>query len=211
MSNETQIVRATPRIQEQLKDLDEVIQVAEKYGTPDFASELGMRSLLTHRQELLDELQTAEGLETRPSIDIRIDIHSPVAAYVQIENQTQFAIVSGRLKPGDRLPSVRELAERLGVNPNTVTKSYRDLEVMGLVSAHHGMGVFVNKNTEAKCRENCRRRIIGRLYEDVAEAKASGMIPKEIMGVIEASLAEDASPYAEIPPSVMALAKASGK
>ena len=52
-----------------------------------------------------------------------IDIHSSVAVYVQIENHVQFAISSGKLKPGDQLPSVRELSERLEVNPNTVAKA----------------------------------------------------------------------------------------
>ena len=56
-----------------------------------------------------------------------VDIYSSVAVYVQIENQVQFAIASGKLKPGDRLPSVRELSERIDVNPNTVAKAYRDL------------------------------------------------------------------------------------
>ena len=144
-----------------------------------------------------------------------IDIHSSVAVYVQIENHVQFAIASGRLKPGDQLPSVRELSERLGVNPNTVAKSYRDLEVMGLLYTRRGMGVFVNKNIEGKCREDCRKRIIGRMHEVVAEAKAAGMTRKEINDVVEASLAVDATPYGETPASVLALAKvkktASGK
>ena len=74
-----------------------------------------------------------------------IDIHSSVAVYVQIENHVQFAISSGKLKPGDQLPSVRELSERLEVNPNTVAKAYRDLEVMGLLYTRRGMCVFVNK------------------------------------------------------------------
>ena len=228
MSNETPVVRAVQEIQEQLDDLDEVIHFAENYGTPDFASKLGMRSLLGHRQELLDELQAAKLLETKAGADSAlernrenrmrkspvlssVDIRNSVAVYVQIEDHIQFAIASGRLKPGDRLPSVRELAERLGLNPNTVAKSYRDLEVMGLLYTRRGMGVFVNKNIDAKCREDCRRRIIGRLHEDVAEAKASGMIPKEIIDVVKASLAVDASPYGEIPASVVAQANVSGK
>lgn len=136
-----------------------------------------------------------------------IDIHSSVAVYVQIENHVQFAIASGRLKPGDQLPSVRELSERLGVNPNTVAKAYRDLEVMGLLYTRRGMGVFVNKNIEGKCREDCRRRIIGRLHEVVAESKAAGMIRKEILEIVEASVALDASPYGETPASLTALAK----
>lgn len=128
-----------------------------------------------------------------------IDIRSSVAVYVQIENHVQFAIASGRLKPGDQLPSVRELSDRLGVNPNTVAKSYRDLEVMGLLYTRRGMGVFVNKNIEGKCREDCRKRIIARMHEAVAEAKASGMNRKEVVEVVEASLAMDVSPYAETP------------
>jgi len=224
MSNETPVVRSVQEIQEQLADLDKVKRVAENYGTPDFASQLGMRSLLAHQRELLDELRAAKLLETKADAKFAvegdredrmrrspmlssIDIHSSVPVYVQIENHIQFAISSGRLKPGDQLPSVGELSERLGVNPNTVAKSYRDLEVMGLLYTRRGMGVFVNKNVEAKCREDCRRRIIGRLHEDVAEAKASGMIPKEIIDVVEASLAVDASPYGETPASVAALAK----
>jgi len=136
-----------------------------------------------------------------------IDIHSSVAVYVQIENHVQFAIASGRLKAGDQLPSVRELSERLGVNPNTVAKAYRDLEVMGLLYTRRGMGVFVNKGIEVKCREDCRRRIIGRLHEVVAEAKAAGMVRKEILEVVEASVALDVSPYGETPASLTALAK----
>ena len=98
----------------------------------------------------------------------RIDIHSSVAVYVQIENHVQFAIAAGRLKPGDRLPSVRELSERLGVNPNTIAKAYRDLEVMGLLYTRRGMGVFINEDVEIKCGQDCRRRIIGRFFEVVA-------------------------------------------
>lgn len=136
-----------------------------------------------------------------------IDIHSSVAVYVQIENHVQFAIASGRLKPGDQLPSVRELSERLGVNPNTVAKSYRDLEVMGLLYTRRGMGVFVNKNIEQKCREDCRKRIISRLHEVCAEAKAAGLTRKEITEIIEASLSLDVSPYGETPAALLSMAK----
>ncbi len=136
-----------------------------------------------------------------------IDIHSSVAVYVQIENHIQFAISSGELKASDQLPSVRELSERLGVNPNTVAKAYRDLEVMGLLYTRRGMGVFINKGIDAKCREECRRRIITRLHEVSAEAKAAGMSKKDITEVIDKSMATDTSPYAETPSVVLALAK----
>ncbi|MCC6153473.1 MAG: GntR family transcriptional regulator [Candidatus Hydrogenedentes bacterium] len=140
-----------------------------------------------------------------------IDINSSVAVYVQIENHVQFAIASGRLKAGDQLPSVRELSERLNVNPNTVAKAYRDLEVMGLLYTRRGMGVFVNKGVEGKCRDECRKRIIGRLHEVVAEAKAAGMTGKEISEVTEKSFQMESGPYSATPNSLTALAKAAPK
>jgi len=140
-----------------------------------------------------------------------IDIHSSVAVYLQIENHVQFAISSGKLKAGDQLPSVRELSERLNVNPNTVAKAYRDLEVMGLLYTRRGMGVFINPGIDGKCREECRRNIIRRLYEVVAEAKASGMVKKDIIEVVDKSMSVAESPYVEAPGSVMALAKKKSK
>ncbi len=136
-----------------------------------------------------------------------IDIHSSVAVYIQIENHVQFAISSGKLKAGDQLPSVRELSERLGVNPNTVAKSYRDLEVMGLLYTRRGMGVFIEKGIENKCREECRRRIAGRLHEVTAEAKAAGMTKKDIQEIIERSMLIDSDPYGETPNSILSMAK----
>jgi GntR family transcriptional regulator len=136
-----------------------------------------------------------------------IDIHSSVAVYMQIENHVQFAIASGRLKPGDQLPSVRELSERLDVNPNTVAKAYRDLEVMGLLYTRRGMGVFINKGIEGKCREECRKRLISRMHEVITEAKAAGLGKTDIMEIAEKSISIDCSPYCETPSQLLQLAK----
>ena len=136
-----------------------------------------------------------------------INIHSSVAVYVQIENEIQFAIASGKLKGTDQLPSVRELSERLGVNPNTVAKSYRDLEVMGLLYTRRGMGVFINKGVQQKCRDTCRRRIVGRLHEVSQEAKAAGMTKKDLIAVVNKSMASEGTPYSEVPKAVLSLAK----
>jgi len=140
-----------------------------------------------------------------------IDIHSSVAVYVQIENHIQFAIASGKLAAGDQLPSVRELSERLEVNPNTVAKAYRDLEVMGLLFTRRGMGVFVNRGIEAKCREECRRRIISRMHEVVSEAKAAGLANREITEIVSKSMATNTSPYGPTPAALLQLAKTKKK
>ena len=136
-----------------------------------------------------------------------INIRSSAAVYLQIENYVQFGIASGKLKAGDQLPGVRELSEKLKVNLNTVAKAYRDLEVMGLLYTRRGMGVFINKDVEEMCRENCRRKIIGRLHEVVTEARAAGMNVRELKTVVEKSFAADMLPYGETPDDLLALAK----
>lgn len=82
------------------------------------------------------------------------------------------AIASGKLNPGDRLPSVRKLSEEVGVAVNTVARAYRDLEVMGVLLSRRGMGVFVSKGAVAKCRTNLHRRIRTRMSELAAESHA---------------------------------------
>lgn len=142
-----------------------------------------------------------------------INIRSSVPVYVQVENHVQFAVASGRLKPGDQLPSIRELSEKLSVNPNTIAKSYRTLEVMGIVYTRRGMGVFINRTMNPKCVEECRKRIVARLNEVVAEAKAAGMKAQEVKDICTKSYAHDADPYGDTPADVLALANvpSSGK
>ena len=136
-----------------------------------------------------------------------VNIRSSVAVYVQIENEVQFAIASGQVKGGDQLPSMHDLAERLGVNPNTVTKAYRDLEVMGYVYTRRGMGVFISPGVEAKVREACRKRIVARLHEAVAEAKAAGMASAQIKALAQKCAQLGSAPYGEVPAEVLAMAK----
>ncbi len=133
-----------------------------------------------------------------------VDLQSSVAVYVQIENHVQFAISSGRLKPGDQLPAVRELSERLKVNTNTVSKAYRDLVVMGLLYTRRGMGVFVSKDIEEKCKEDCRRRVLIRLNEVVCESRAAGFDDKEIVEIVEKVLKLKSNPYGAMAPSLSA-------
>ena len=140
-----------------------------------------------------------------------IDLHSTVAVYLQIENHVQFAITAGRLTAGDQLPSVRELSERLEVNPNTVAKAYRDLEVMGLLYTRRGKGVFVREGIEAKCREACLKRIVARIHEVMLEARVAGMGSKAVSEIMQKCLKSTASPYAPPPASLLKIAKKSAQ
>jgi GntR family transcriptional regulator len=76
-------------------------------------------------------------------IEFRLDAHSKVSTYAQLVQQVRQAVLLGRLESGDRLPAVREVAESLAINPNTVLKAYRELELAGVVEARLGLGTFV--------------------------------------------------------------------
>jgi GntR family transcriptional regulator len=131
-----------------------------------------------------------------------IDLQSSIAVYAQIENHVQFAIASGRLKPGDQLPAVRELAERLRINTNTVSKAYRDMVVMGLLFTRRGMGVFVATNLDDKTKEECRRRVLMHLNEVICEVRAAGFEDKDIVDITEKCLKSKTSPFAGLPASL---------
>ena len=131
-----------------------------------------------------------------------VDLQSSVSVYMQIENHVQFAISSGRLKPGDQLPAVRELADRLKVNVNTVSKAYRDLAVMGLLYTRRGMGVFVSKDIEEKCKEDCRSRVLTRLNEVVCESRAAGFNDKEIVEIVGKVLKLKTNPAGGLAPAL---------
>ncbi len=78
----------------------------------------------------------------------RLTTHSNVPAYVQIVHQVRQALLSGMLKPGDRLPTVKEVVAELAINPNTVLRAYRELEQQGLVEGRQGIGTFALRRPE---------------------------------------------------------------
>lgn len=136
-----------------------------------------------------------------------INLQSNVAVFAQIENEVRFAIASGELTPGDKLPTVRAVADQLNVNPNTVAKAYRDLEIMGLVYTRRGMGIFIRDGVEGKCRTECYGEIVRKMHEVVAEAKAAGMKEADIKGIAKKCYTSKASPYETPPGSILSLAK----
>src|SRR5271154_7095355 len=76
-------------------------------------------------------------------IDFRLDLASGVPTYLQLVQQVEHALRLGYLKPGDQLPKVRDVVAELAINPNTVLKAYKELEVKGLAAGRPGQGTFV--------------------------------------------------------------------
>ncbi|MFI6454416.1 GntR family transcriptional regulator [Streptosporangium amethystogenes] len=82
----------------------------------------------------------------RQLIEFHLDRGSGVATYLQLVHQVRHALRLGVLRPGDRLPTAREVVDQLAINPNTVLKAYRELEREGLVSGRPGVGTFVERS-----------------------------------------------------------------
>ncbi len=137
----------------------------------------------------------------------KINIRSSVPVYVQIENEVRFAIAAGKLKPEEKLPSVRELSERLEINPNTIAKSFRDLEMMGYLYTLRGRGIFVDAKARDKCKRDCRRAVVKRLHEVIAEARAASMPRTEVNEIVKVCQGLDSNPYGELPKEIQALTR----
>lgn len=80
-------------------------------------------------------------------IEFYLDAKSGIAPYLQLVQQVRRALKLGALREGDQLPTVREVVTRIAINPNTVSKAYRELEHEGLVAARAGVGTFVTAST----------------------------------------------------------------
>lgn len=114
-------------------------------------------------------------------MQIQLDLKSGVPFYRQIIDQVKSAIATGRLEPGDRLPTVRQLAVDLSVNPNTVSRAYTELELTGLVDTHMGSGTFVGQK-KVEQDEVERRRILDQICQEfLSRASSHGFILDDIL------------------------------
>ena len=112
-------------------------------------------------------------------IEFVLDGRSKVNTYVQLVQQVKQALRVGLLEPGDQLPKVREVAQSLAINPNTVLKAYRELEYEGLVAARAGVGTFVTKTlTDASLAAHGPLR--RELEQWLSKARAAGLAEESI-------------------------------
>lgn len=112
---------------------------------------------------------------------LRLDLTSGVPVYRQLIDQVLVAKASGVLKPGDQLPTVRQLAVDLSINPNTVIRAYKELEIRGILTTQQGMGTFITKQQIRPDEAARQRRLTQMVGEFVAKAGAEGYTVEEIM------------------------------
>ncbi len=114
-----------------------------------------------------------------------LDLATGVPAYRQIIDQVLGAIASGTLSGGDQLPTVRQLAVDLSINPNTVVRAYRELEIRGILTTQQGIGTFVTTQP-VPVDEAVRQRQLDQLIGDLlARAGAAGLSADEIVARLQ--------------------------
>jgi GntR family transcriptional regulator len=120
----------------------------------------------------------------------RIEPRSPIPLYAQIADRVRLAVAAGELRPGEVLPSVRELAARLRINPATAVQAYRELEREGFVDMRQGAGTFVRDvaaDRRATERAEQARRLVRRLMTDAGQL---GIGPRELRDALVRELPE---------------------
>ncbi len=122
------------------------------------------------------------------TLTFRIHPGEHVPIYEQLAAQVRAAIARGELKPGDRLPSVRDLAGQLLVNPNTVVRTYMELEHSGVLETRRGLGTFVREDLPAPRMEDTRETIAASVDRLVREARAHGLDDREILDLVRERL-----------------------
>lgn len=138
-------------------------------------------------------------------IDFVLDGRSRVATYMQLVLQVKQALRVGLLQPGDRLPRVREVAQALAINPNTVHKAYRELELEGLAEGRPGVGTFVVDTLGGSSLAD-QVELREELVAWLRRAREAGLSREDIAALVDTAMRTDFQP-----PSPQAIAEAASE
>jgi GntR family transcriptional regulator len=121
-----------------------------------------------------------------------LDLHSGMPVYRQIMDQVRGGIASGALTPGNQLPTVRQLAVDLEINPNTVVRAYRELELGGLLETHQGTGTFISAQKMKRADAQREKQLAQIVADCVSRAGAAGFTVDELMEELRGLASEPA-------------------
>jgi GntR family transcriptional regulator len=120
-----------------------------------------------------------------PAFAFRLDAHSGVPVYRQLIDQVQGGVASGTLEAGEQLPTVRQVAVDLAINPNTVLRAYREMEIRGLLDSQQGTGTFI-ADRKIEHSKSDRDRQLGQLVgEFVSRTGAAGFTLKQLIKALK--------------------------
>ena len=127
----------------------------------------------------------SEDSRKRKAFRFRLDLHSGVPVYRQIIDQVRAGIAAGALGRGDQLPTVRQLAVDLSINPNTVIRAYRELEIRGVLETQQGTGTFISEQKIELDNNERQRRLDQLVQEFVARAGSAGFTVDDLVEELE--------------------------
>lgn len=126
----------------------------------------------------------------KPVFRFLLDLKSGVPVYRQIIDQVRGGIASGALTVGDQLPTVRQLAVDLQINPNTVVRAYRELELGGLLETHQGTGTFISAQKLPRANAERERQLAQIVSDAIARAGAAGFTIEDLLQQLRTSMKE---------------------
>ena len=122
---------------------------------------------------------------------LKVDPSSPKPVYHQIITQIKYAVASGRLRPGDRLASIRDVASRTRTNRNTIARAYMELEPEGVIQSRAGRGSFISEKGTSPVGKIQARRILGELIDELlAQARLFNLTESEVTELLEKRLSK---------------------
>lgn len=123
----------------------------------------------------------ATAANKRKQFQFRLDLHSGVPVYRQIIDQVIGGIAAGALAAGYQLPTVRQLAVDLSINPNTVIRAYRELEIRGVLETQQGTGTFISQQKPQRDDADRQRRLNQLVGEFIARAGSAGFTVEDLL------------------------------
>jgi GntR family transcriptional regulator len=122
-------------------------------------------------------------------LTLQLDFHSGLPIYTQIVNQIQSQLANKIIKPGDQLPTVRALAQELGINFNTVARAYRILDEARIISTQQGRGTYITELPPPEVKERLRHESLKALTQRfISEASRLGFSEREVSQMVRDSL-----------------------
>ena len=121
-----------------------------------------------------------------PQINFSLDLDNGVPIYRQIIQQIEYAILSGRMRSGDRLPTIRSLAVELKTNPNTIARAYNELEIRGVLATQVGSGTYISDKKPVVEDDSLSRKIQEVLGRFLQEMRDLGVERRELVKLIGA-------------------------
>ena len=122
----------------------------------------------------------------RQVIEFRLDTVSGVPVYRQIIDRVTGGVASGALSAGDQLPTVRQVSVDLAINPNTVMRAYRELEIRGILETQQGTGTFISRQSPKRDAGERQRQLSHLAANCIARAGAAGFTTEELLEQIYA-------------------------